>query len=56
MSDDVQSCLIFHAPATPNDTHYHEHDEWWAVTKREINWHVEGETEPSRTRAGDFVI
>ena len=56
LSDDVQAFFIFHPPGTPNDTHYHLHDEWWIVMRGEINWHIEGEAEPIRARAGDFVL
>jgi len=56
LSDDVQAFFILHPPGTPNDTHYHEHDEWWVVMRGEINWHIEGEAEPIRARAGDFVL
>jgi len=56
LSDDIQAFVIVHPPGTPNDTHYHEHDEWWVVMKGEINWYIEGESEPVRARAGDFVL
>ncbi|MGI9147985.1 MAG: cupin domain-containing protein [Chloroflexota bacterium] len=56
LSDDIQAFVIVHPPGTPNDTHYHEHDEWWVVMKGEINWHIEGQAEPIRARAGDFVL
>src|SRR5262249_60985493 len=56
LSDDIQAFVIVHPPGTPNDTHYHEHDEWWVVMRGEINWHIEGEAEPIRARAGDFML
>ena len=56
LSDDIQAYVIFHPPRTLNDTHYHEHDEWWVVMRGEINWHIEGQSEPIRARAGDFVL
>lgn len=56
MSDDIQAFVIMHPPGTPNDTHYHEHDEWWVVLRGEINWHIEGRSEPIRAKAGDFVL
>ncbi len=56
VADDTQAYVILHPPGTPNDTHYHEHDEWWVVVKGEINWHIEGESEPIRAKAGDFVL
>src|SRR5712691_12253253 len=56
VADDIQAYVILHPPGTPNDTHYHEHDEWWVVVRGEINWHIEGEAEPIRAKAGDFVL
>ena len=56
LSDDIQAFVIVHPPGTPNDTHYHEHDEWWVVMRGEINWYIEGQAEPIRARAGDFVL
>ncbi len=56
MSDDMQAFVICQAPGHQNDTHYHEHDEWWVVMRGEINWHIEGQAEPIRARAGDFVL
>jgi mannose-6-phosphate isomerase-like protein (cupin superfamily) len=56
LSDDVQSYVILHPPGTPCDTHYHEHDEWWVIMKGEIDWHIEGESEPIHAKAGDFVL
>ena len=56
LSDDIQAFVIFHPPGTPNDTHYHEHDEWWVVMRGEIDWHLEGQAEPIHAKAGDFVL
>jgi quercetin dioxygenase-like cupin family protein len=56
LSDDIQAFCVVHPPGTPNDTHYHQHDEWWVVMRGEINWYIEGEAEPIRARAGDFVL
>jgi mannose-6-phosphate isomerase-like protein (cupin superfamily) len=56
LSDDIQAFFIVQPPGTPTDTHYHEHDEWWIVMKGEITWHMEGQAEPIRARAGDFVL
>jgi len=55
-SDDIQAFVILHPPGTPNDTHYHEHDEWWVVMRGEINWYIDGADEPIRAKAGDFVL
>ena len=56
LSDDIQAFVIVHPPGTPNDTHYHEHDEWWVIRRGEITWHIAGAAEPIRARAGDFVL
>lgn len=56
LSDDIQAFVIIHPPGTLNDTHYHEHDEWWVLMRGEINWHIEGQAEPVRARTGDFVL
>ena len=56
LSDDIQAFVIYHPPKTLNDTHYHEHDEWWVVMRGEINWHIEGESSPINAKAGDFVL
>ncbi len=57
LSDDIQAFVIVHPPGTPNDTHYHEHDEWWVVMRGEINWYLNNAEEPTvRARAGDFVL
>jgi mannose-6-phosphate isomerase-like protein (cupin superfamily) len=56
LSDDIQAFFIVQPPGTPTDTHYHQHDEWWIVMRGEINWHIEGQTEPIRARVGDFVL
>jgi mannose-6-phosphate isomerase-like protein (cupin superfamily) len=56
MTDDIQAFIICHLPGHLNDTHYHLHDEWWIVLQGEIDWYIEGEPEPIRARAGDFVL
>ena len=53
MTDDIQAFVICHPPGQPNDTHYHQHDEWWVVLKGEIDWWLEGRDEPIRAQAGD---
>src|SRR5918993_1456870 len=55
-SEDIQAAVVVQPPGTANDTHYHEHDEWWVVMRGEINWYIEGQAEPVRARAGDFVL
>ena len=56
LTDDMQAFIIAHPPGQPNDTHYHDHDEWWIVFQGEIDWWIEGESEPIHARAGDFVL
>ncbi len=56
VGDDMQAFLICHPPGQPNDTHYHEHDEWWVVLRGKIDWYIEGQPEPIHARAGDFVL
>src|SRR3712207_210250 len=56
MTDDIHAFVICHPPGQPNDTHYHQHDEWWVVLKGEIDWWLEDEAEPIRAKAGDIVF
>ena len=53
---EMQAIVIYQAPGTPNDRHFHLHDEWWAVMEGEISWQMEGRDEPVIARAGDFVF
>ena len=57
MTDDMEAFVICHPPGQPNDTHYHQHDEWWVVLKGEIDWWIENghEDEPIHAKAGDFI-
>lgn len=55
VSDQITGTVICQAPGTPNDRHYHIYDEWWVVLEGEIHWEIEGEAEPVRAKAGDFV-
>src|SRR5712692_8795234 len=43
-------------PGHPTDRHYHLVDEWWFIVEGEIDWEIEGQAEPVRARAGDFVF
>jgi len=52
----MQATVICQAPGHPNDRHYHLYDEWWIVLEGEIHWEIEGQPEPVRARAGDFVF
>lgn len=54
-SDDMQCYIICQAPGHPNDTHYHEHDEWWMIVEGELSWQYESDQTPHVVRAGDFV-
>ena len=56
LTDQMTGTVICQAPGTPNDRHYHLYDEWWVVLEGEIQWEIEGQTDPVRTKAGDFVF
>jgi len=56
VNDQIVSTLICQPPGHPNDRHYHLVDEWWLVVEGEIDWEIEGQAEPVRARAGDFVF
>jgi mannose-6-phosphate isomerase-like protein (cupin superfamily) len=56
MNDEQQAFLIHQPPGHPNDTHYHEHDEWWVILEGEFAWYFEDDPEPHHVRAGDFVF
>lgn len=55
VSDDMQAYIICQMPGHPNDTHYHEHDEWWIIVEGEIAWHYEFDDTPHIVRAGDVI-
>lgn len=55
-NDQIVGTLICQAPGHANDRHYHLVDEWWLVIEGEIDWEIEGQAEPVRARAGDFVL
>jgi mannose-6-phosphate isomerase-like protein (cupin superfamily) len=57
MFDDVMEAFLIHQPpGHPNDTHYHKHVEWWVILEGELAWWFEGDPEPHRVEAGDFVF
>src|SRR5207253_1476031 len=56
VNEQIVGTLICQPPGHPNDRHYHLVDEWWLVVEGEIDWEIEGQVEPVRTRAGDFVL
>jgi quercetin dioxygenase-like cupin family protein len=55
VNDDMQVYIICQAPGHQNDTHYHEHDELWAILEGELSWHYEFDPTPHIVRAGDFI-
>jgi mannose-6-phosphate isomerase-like protein (cupin superfamily) len=56
INDQIVGTLICQPPGHPNDRHYHLADEWWVVLEGEIDWEIEGQTQPVRASAGDFVF
>jgi mannose-6-phosphate isomerase-like protein (cupin superfamily) len=54
--DAMEAFLIHQAPGHTNDTHYHKSTEWWIILEGELAWHCEGDPEPKRVKAGDFVF
>ena len=56
VNDQVVGTLICQPPGHETDRHYHLTDEWWIVLEGEIDWEIEGQSEPVRARAGDFVL
>lgn len=48
--------FIYQLPGTKNDHHYHLEDEWWYIAEGELAWEMEGDPEPIRVKAGDFVF
>ena len=56
VNDQIVGTLICQPPGHPTDRHYHLVDEWWLVVEGEIDWEIEGQTQPVQARAGDFVF
>lgn len=56
MNGQIVATLICQPPGHKTDRHYHLVDEWWYVVEGEIDWEIEGQAEPVRARAGDFVL
>ena len=56
VNEQIVGTLICQPPGHPNDRHYHLVDEWWLVVEGEIDWEIEGQAEPVRAGAGDFVL
>lgn len=56
VNDQIVGTLICQPPGQATDRHYHLTDEWWVVLEGEIHWEIEGQAEPVRAQAGDFVF
>ena len=56
VSDEYSVTVICQPPGTPNDHHYHLHDEAWIIAEGELAWHYEHAPEPHRVKAGDIVF
>jgi quercetin dioxygenase-like cupin family protein len=56
VNEQIVGTLICQPPGHRTDRHYHLTDEWWIVLEGEIDWDIEGETEPVHARAGDLVF
>ena len=56
MNGDITGTIICQPPGHPTDNHFHLTDEWWFVVEGEIDWEIEGQAEPIRAKAGDFVF
>jgi quercetin dioxygenase-like cupin family protein len=48
--------VICQAPGHPNDWHYHLTDECWSIYEGELAWTLEGQPEPVRVKAGDWIV
>lgn len=52
----TRAVLICQAPGHPNDTHYHEKDEWWFIVEGEQTWTFPDQGKTHHVRAGDFIF
>jgi quercetin dioxygenase-like cupin family protein len=43
-------------PGHQNDWHYHLQDECWYIYQGELSWSLEGQDEPIRVSAGDWIL
>lgn len=48
--------VICQGPGHQNDWHYHLADECWSVHEGELSWTLEGQTEPIRVAAGEWIL
>lgn len=50
-----RAVVICQAPGHPNDTHYHNADEWWFIAEGAQTWEFEDGVKVE-VKAGDFVF
>ena len=55
-TDQYMVTAICQAPGHQNDWHYHLSDECWSIYEGELSWTLEGQSEPVRVRAGDWIM
>jgi len=48
--------VICQAPGHPNDWHFHLSDECWSVYEGQLSWTLEGQAEPIRISAGEWIL
>jgi glutathione S-transferase len=48
--------VICQAPGHRNDWHHHVVEECWYVHEGELSWEIEGEPEPVRVGAGEWIL
>jgi quercetin dioxygenase-like cupin family protein len=56
VNDRFTVTVICQDPGHRNDWHYHRVDECWYVHEGELSWTLEGQPEPIRARAGEWVL
>ena len=55
-NDRIVVTVICQAPGHRNDWHHHVVEECWYVHEGELSWTIEGEPEPVRAGAGEWVL
>lgn len=55
VNDGFVITVICQAPGHQNDWHYHVVDEAWYIYEGELSWTMEGQDEPIRVKAGDWI-
>ena len=55
-NDQFAITVICRTPGNQNDWHYHLTEECWYVHEGELSWTVEGEPEPIRVSAGEWIL